>query len=157
MKKILFSFVLCFISLFYLFGAAVFAAQQPALKCGSCCQVSDCASGLRCEGAGTPCDVTKNQNTGQCVDQDVNVTTFCPFSSHTDIKELVASITKWIFILALVIAPLMVLLGGFYMLTSAGDPGRSKKGKQIIVWAMVGLGVILFAKAFISVIKFVLK
>ncbi len=156
MKKILFSFALCFIFLFYLFGAAVFAAE-PVLKCGSCCETVNCASGLRCDGAGTPCDVTKNLNTGQCVDQDVNVTTFCPFSSLTDIKELVASITKWIFILALVIAPLMVLTGGFYMLTSAGDPTRSTKGKNIIIWAMIGLGVILFAKAFIAVIKFVLK
>ncbi|MDD4990470.1 MAG: pilin [Candidatus Pacebacteria bacterium] len=127
------------------------------LKCGSCCAQANCASGLRCDEAGTPCDIDKNQNTGQCVDQDINVTTFCPFSSHTSITELVNEITKWIFIFALVIAPLMVLLGGFYMLTAAGDPGRANKGKQIIVWAMVGLAVILFAKAFISIIRFVLK
>ncbi len=159
MKKQFFCsiFILIFICLAVSTTVLAGNTATGVLKCGSCCAQGNCASGLRCDGAGASCDLDKNQNTGQCVDQDVNITTFCPFSSHTDIKELVDSITKWIFILALVIAPLMVLLGGFYMLTAAGDPSRSGKGKQIITWAMVGLAVILFAKAFIAVIRFVLR
>lgn len=161
-KKSLPTIVILLSVLFFSFG------YVSAAVCDDCCKSSDCGSGgtFDCVGAGSLCTTeTREVNNetvtvfkgevGQC--QPAGSVAFCPFSKHRKIEDLIDAVSKWIFILALVIAPLMILLGGFYMLTAAGDPGRSNKGKQIILWAVIGLGVILFAKAFISIIKFVLK
>ena len=81
----------------------------------------------------------------------------CSLSTHTDLEELINEIMKWLLIFSLTLAPLMILLGGFYMLTSAGEPRRAMQGKTIITWAVIGLAVILFAKAFTSIITSILK
>ncbi len=153
MPKKIFITLLTFILVQAFLPAAVFGAG----KCQPCC-ASDCDAGYECVGydtAPSACVLSTGKGVGEC--QPSGSVTFCPFSKHQKIEDVIDAVSKRIFILALVIAPLMVLLGGFYMLTSAGDPTRSTKGKKIIIWAMVGLGVILFAKAFIAVIKFVLK
>ena len=98
---------------------------------------TSCAQGLQC--------IEK-----QC--QNPNKITFCPISSHKDYKNLVKEISKWMTIALLVLVPLVVLLGGFYILTAGGDKSRFAKGRTIIVWAVIGLAIILFAKAFISII-----
>ncbi len=153
MPKKIFITLLTFILIQAFLPASVFGAE----KCQPCC-ATDCVAGYECIGYDTApgaCVLAQSKGVGEC--QPNGSVTFCPFSKHQKIEDVIDAVSKWIFILALVIAPLMVLLGGFYMLTSAGDPTRSTKGKKIIIWAMVGLGVILFAKAFISLVRFVLK
>jgi len=163
MKKIIiFSVILLLI---FLFGTGYVFAKSDI--CGPCCKDIDCAVG-KCfdagkDSAGNACAIKSVKQGekdilvitagkgGQC--QEPDKTTFCPLSSYTEVGQLVDKVSGWIFILGLVMAPLMILLGGFYMLTAAGDPKKSTQGKQIITWALIGLGVILFAKAFISIIK----
>jgi len=40
------------------------------------------------------------------------------------------------------IALFMFVYGGMYMLTSAGSPEKVKKGKDVLIWAVIGLAVI---------------
>jgi len=128
-----------FISIDWVFSAST----DPGVACDICESSGDsnnhtsCAQGLQC--------IEK-----QC--QDPNKITFCPISSHKDYKDLVKEISKWMTISLLVLVPLVVLLGGFYMLTAADDKSRFAKGRTIIVWAVIGLAIVLFAKAFISII-----
>ena len=75
----------------------------------------------------------------------------------TTIPELVEVITNWAFWLGMVLAPLMILVGAFYFLTAAGDPKRIATGKKVILWTIVGLGIILFSKVIISIIESILK
>jgi len=46
-----------------------------------------------------------------------------------------------------IVCGLMILIGGFIMLTSSGSPDKVSQGKQIIIWAAIGLVVVLLAKA----------
>ena len=110
---------------------------------------------------GVACDICGGSNTPgcgtglQCIEkqcQDPNKITFCPISSHKDYKDLVKEISKWMTIVMLVLVPLAVLLGGFYILTATDDKSRFAKGRTIIVWAVIALALILFAKAFISIV-----
>jgi len=48
---------------------------------------------------------------------------------------------------------LIIIIGAFYLLTAAGDPKRIGTGKTIITYALIGLVVILFARALIYVIE----
>lgn len=68
------------------------------------------------------------------------------------VQKIIAAVQNWIFTIALVIAPLMIVLGAFYILTSAGEPSRVQKGRSIIIWAAIGLAVVLLAKVLYSVI-----
>jgi len=48
------------------------------------------------------------------------------------------------------IALLMVIYGGFLWLTSRGDSGQIKKGKDTLVWAGLGLVLIFSARAILT-------
>lgn len=47
------------------------------------------------------------------------------------------------------VALLVIFWGGYYLLFSRGDPELVRKGKMIIMGAVIGLGVIFFALIFI--------
>ena len=115
-----------------------------------CCDRSDPAS--------APCDAGLfcNATTKLCEDCPVgkvclpNPLNYCTFS------DLVESIINFIFIISLALAPLMVVIAGFYLLTAGGNPANIKKAQTIIIWTAVGLLVVLLAKGLISVIKSVI-
>lgn len=75
----------------------------------------------------------------------------------TTIPELVKTITTWAFRLGLILAPLMILVGAFYFLTAGGSPERIKTGQKIMLWTIIGLGIILFSRIIISIIESILK
>ena len=68
-------------------------------------------------------------------------------------QELVALIVKFIFKLALWIAPIMFIIGGFYYLTAAGSPEKIETGKKIILYTVIGLIIIISARGLISMFK----
>ncbi|HRT18189.1 MAG TPA: hypothetical protein P5122_01145 [Candidatus Paceibacterota bacterium] len=67
--------------------------------------------------------------------------------------ELFEAIIDWIINIALVIAPLIIVYGGFLHITSAGDPAKSSQGKKVILYAAIGLLVALLAKSLIGILK----
>lgn len=73
-----------------------------------------------------------------------------------NIQDLINIIINLIYWVALAIAPIMIIVGAFYFLTSAGDPNRWGTGKKIIIYTLIGLAIVLFAKGIISVIRNVL-
>ena len=67
--------------------------------------------------------------------------------------ELIGAIINFIFNIALVIAPIMFIISGFYFITAAGDPAKIKTAKDIIWYAVIGLVVVLLAKGLIQVLE----
>jgi len=67
--------------------------------------------------------------------------------------ELVKAIISFIFKIAVVVTPLMVMIGAFFLLTAAGDPKKVGTGKTIISYALIGLFIILLARALIYMIE----
>ncbi len=67
--------------------------------------------------------------------------------------ELIDAIIKFIFYIAVVIAPLMIIIGAFYILTAGGDPKKIGTGKNIIIYTLVGLVIILLARGLIAMIE----
>ena len=62
------------------------------------------------------------------------------------------SIFNVIFSLMGIVAVIVIILGGFHFLTSTGDPAKIKKGKDTILWGVVGLVVVLFSFAIVNFI-----
>jgi hypothetical protein len=51
------------------------------------------------------------------------------------------------------LVPLMAILAGFYFITSAGEPEKLKRAKDILIYTAIGLFVALLAKAIVAIIK----
>ncbi|MFA6042906.1 MAG: pilin [Patescibacteria group bacterium] len=62
-----------------------------------------------------------------------------------DAKEFVVRVLRYSLGLLGVVALIMILYGGFLMLTSAGSADQIKKAKGTIIWAAVGIAVILLS------------
>lgn len=68
-----------------------------------------------------------------------------PPIEYNSVEEVIGAIVDWVYRIALVLAPLMIMIGGFYLITAAGDPERVNTGKKIITWTIVGIVVVLLA------------
>jgi len=75
---------------------------------------------------------------------------------YKNIPDLIDSIVNYIFWVGLALAPLMILIGAFMIMSSGGDPNRVTNGKNMILYASIGLAIILFAKGIIAIIRAVL-
>ena len=69
---------------------------------------------------------------------------------NASLPEIVQGILNWIFGIIGIIAVIMVILGGFKLMTSTGDPGRVKKGKDTILYGIIGLVIALLAFAIVN-------
>lgn len=45
---------------------------------------------------------------------------------------------------------IMILLGGFSLVTAEGDPGKLERGRQNIIWGIIGIGIAFLADAIVS-------
>ena len=73
--------------------------------------------------------------------------------SCADASCVVTKIINFIFVLATPICAIMVLWGGFEMMTSAGDPEKFSTGRNTILYAAVGFVVVLLANSVASIIQ----
>lgn len=74
--------------------------------------------------------------------------------AKTDVNGFVAIALNVVFGFIGVIAVVMIVLGGISYATSQGDPGKIQKGKNTILYGIIGLVVVLMAFA---IVNFVLK
>jgi hypothetical protein len=79
-----------------------------------------------------------------------------PIKSKT-FEELIANITNFVFLVSIALAPLMIILAGFYYMTANGEPEKIKKAKDIMLYTVIGIAVVLLSRAFVSMIKGILE
>ena len=69
----------------------------------------------------------------------------------------IGSLQGMILAVCVSLAVLMVAYGGILLLTSAGNPQAVKKGKDSIMWGVVGLVVVIYAYQIISWVFLIIK
>src|SRR3990170_2651876 len=71
----------------------------------------------------------------------------------TTIPDLICLVTQFITIkLMPPIAVIMMLWASFLFLTSAGQPGKIKQGNEVVVWTIIGAGILLLSTALITLV-----
>jgi len=75
-----------------------------------------------------------------------------PISSET-LPQLLNNVLNFLFSLSIVILPIMILYGGFLMLTAGGDPTKISQSRTILLWAIVAFAIILLARGLPEVIR----
>jgi len=76
---------------------------------------------------------------------------------YENFGDLINAIIKFIFDIALVVAPLMIVIGGFYIVAAAGNPSNIETGKRIIFYTLIGFLIILISRGLVVVIQDLLK
>lgn len=66
--------------------------------------------------------------------------------------QAVARATQIGFGLAGALTILFMVIGGYQYMTSTGDDKKAESGKKTIKWAVIGLGLVLFAYAIVTVV-----
>ena len=74
----------------------------------------------------------------------------------SDILDILRNIGDWIFVIGLVIAPIMVVIGAAFFLLGGNDPNRLGTAKKIFLWTAVGFTLTLFAKGVFTVLRSIL-
>jgi len=123
----------------------VLKRDVPKLCAGNTCQTGYCASenGTSSDCLGLTCSGFYGGSTPGIW------TVICTLST-------IYYVTDWIFYISLLISGVMVLAGSFMIATSAGNSQQWQKGKDVILYAMIGLAVALFSKIFPGIVKFFL-
>ncbi len=75
----------------------------------------------------------------------------------TSVQALVKGIANWVYWIALALAPLMIIIGAFYLITASGDPERVNTGKKIITWTIIGIAIVLLSTGIMSIIEEILS
>ena len=71
-------------------------------------------------------------------------------------EDLLNIFIDFIFTIGITVAPIILIIAGFLYITSAGDPKRVDTAKKMILYAVIGLLVLLLARGLVEVLKSVL-
>lgn len=99
-----------------------------------------------------PCLAAAAQDCGVCPDNAIvcNPLNACSF------QDLIDRLISIVAIAAIALVPLMFVWAGIKFVTAGGEPEKIKQAKNIMLYTVIGLGIVLFARAIISLIKGVL-
>lgn len=70
-----------------------------------------------------------------------------------DFTELVTNVLQWLLGIAGSVALIMLVIGGFFYIGSAGDEQKATQGKRIVTWAIGGLVVVLLSYSIIVIVE----
>ena len=112
--------------------------KDGASDCAECCgSISNCSGGGSPPGPGGSVEIQNPIQAGS-------------------FEDIINSIINFIFKIAVILAPLMVIVSGFLFVTSAGDPKKITQAKSILIYAAVGLLIVLLSKGILAIIKQIL-
>ena len=66
-----------------------------------------------------------------------------PPINATSVEAVIGGIVNWVYTMALIVAPLMIIVGAFYLITAVGDPERVNTGNKKQTWTMKRIAVLL--------------
>ena len=79
--------------------------------------------------------------------------TSVPTFSASSLIGILVNIGNWIFTAALLIVPVMVLIGAVMLLTGGDNPTRLAEAKKLFLWTAIGLGLALLAKGVFAAVR----
>ena len=80
-----------------------------------------------------------------------------PFEGIGNIKEAADAFTEFLVITGFAVGPILIIYAAFLLLTKQGNPDAITQAKKIILWTVISLSIMLFAKGIPSVVKNLFK
>lgn len=85
-------------------------------------------------------------------ENDPNYEIICGSHNNEDAQNRVATILQFVFGIVGIIAVIVIIIGGVFYVTSQGDPGKTKRARDTILYAAIGLVVSLLSFAIVTFI-----
>jgi len=80
-----------------------------------------------------------------------------PFTKIKTVTDLIEAIIQFLKSLALAISVILVIYSGYLYITSAGNQKNIETAQKVLIWALVGIGVVLIASAITKIIEDILE
>ncbi len=93
-------------------------------------------------------EVCRNDSSSSPICQDLQ-STEDPVSGEDGLFRSVFNILS---IVAGIIAVIIIIVGGVQMMTSDGDPQKFNSARNLMIYAVIGIVIVLFAQAIVSVV-----
>jgi len=115
--------------------------------------IVDCTSSSNTCYPGTGCTSLTGNVHGDCGDSAINTAIGCiPILGPNGQTDFLSFVLKWAVGIGGGVAFLLILYGGFMVMTSSGDPERLKAGQELITSALSGLILLIFS---VFILKFI--
>jgi hypothetical protein len=85
--------------------------------------------------------------------EGITITFENPLEPEGDIGDMISGIIDFIFTVAIILVPLMIVIGAFFYLSSGGDASKIQLAKKIIIYALIGFLIIACAEGIIYLIE----
>ena len=82
-----------------------------------------------------------------------NTTCICNPLQSKNFTDIIDNILNFLFNIALVLSPIMVVIAGVMFVTAGGSPDRISTAKRILLWTAVGFVIIVLARGLITVLQ----
>lgn len=69
------------------------------------------------------------------------------------ILSAILNLTDWIFVGLIAISALMIIYGAYLFVMAGQDPGKADKGKNLLMYAAIGIAIAFFSRALPSMVK----
>ncbi|MCF7795054.1 pilin [Patescibacteria group bacterium] len=99
-------------------------------------------------------DGTDNANVPGDQDNRGVVSLSNPLGAGTTPNTLIGNVINAVLGVIGSLALLMFVYGGITWMTSSGSPEKIKKGRDIIIWSVIGLAVVFFSYALVNFVIF---
>lgn len=86
-------------------------------------------------------------------DPPENQVCICDPLGGATFEGIVGNLIDFIFNIAIILVPLVILAGAFMFVTAGGNPEQANKARKTITWAVVGFVVALLSKGIFEMIK----
>jgi hypothetical protein len=70
-----------------------------------------------------------------------------------DLLALIETVVNYLLWIAIVMAPLVIIIAAFMFLTAGGNEKRVGTARKMFLWAIVGITVALISKGIVTLIK----
>ncbi|OGY63003.1 MAG: hypothetical protein A2745_03020 [Candidatus Harrisonbacteria bacterium RIFCSPHIGHO2_01_FULL_44_13] len=78
----------------------------------------------------------------------------CTFA---DLVTLVRNVIDWFLTFVIPLAAVFIIYGGFVIMFAGGDPGKAKKGREIITAAVIGIAIAMGTWLIVTTAEKILK
>ena len=76
----------------------------------------------------------------------------CGTTGNTAVGNLTRTIINLLSIAVGVVSVVMIIIGGFKLVTSGGDPAKAKSGRSTVIYALIGLAVAVLAQVLVNLV-----
>ena len=83
-----------------------------------------------------------------CIENPIKAETF---------EELINAIIDFLWMFGIAVVPMVIIIAGYFFITSAGDPAKVSQAKKMVLYALIGLLIIGMAKGIVTLIQEVFK